>query len=113
MKINSMSPVTASLEKSKQLTDKVSNKSFEDALKKAAESGDDEKLKSACQEFESVFLNMMLASMRKTIPDGGLMEKSQATETFESMLDEEYSKSLSKSGGIGLADVLAKQLKKG
>lgn len=112
MKIDSMSPITASLEKSKQLADKVSNKGFEEALKKAAESGDDEKLKKACQEFESVFLNMMLSTMRKTIPDGGLIEKSQATETFESMLDEEYSKSLSKSGGIGLADVLVKQLKK-
>lgn len=113
MKIDGMSPVTAGLEQSKQMTEKVESSSFEEALKKAAESGDDEKLKEACQEFESVFLNMMLSTMRKTIPDGGLTEKSQATETFESMLDQEYSKSLSKSGGIGLADVLAKQLKKG
>lgn len=51
--------------------------------------------------------------MRKTIPEGGLVEKSQGTKTFESMLDQEYAKSLSKAGGIGLAEVLANQLKKG
>ncbi len=113
MKIDGLSPVTAGLEQSKKLSEKVSDSSFEETLKKAAETGDDKKLKEACQEFESVFLNMMLSTMRKTIPDGGLVEKSQGTKTFESMLDEEYAKSLSKSGGIGLADVLEAQLKKG
>jgi len=113
MKIDGLSPVTAGLEQSKQLTEKTSDASFEDALKKAADSGDDAELKKASQELESVFLNIMLSTMRKTIPDGGLVEKSQATKTFESMLDEEYAKSLSKSGGIGLAEVIQKQLKKG
>lgn len=113
MKIDGLSPVTAGLEQSKQLTEKASDASFEDALKKAADSGDDAGLKKASQELESVFLNMMLSTMRKTIPEGGFVEKSQAAKTFESMLDEEYAKSLSKSGGIGLAEVIQKQLKKG
>lgn len=113
MKIEGLSPVTAGIEQTQKMSEKSSDASFEEALKKAAESGDDTKLKEACQEFESVFLNMMLSTMRKTIPEGGLVEKSQGTKTFESMLDEEYAKSLSKAGGIGLADVLAKQLKKG
>lgn len=113
MKIDGLSPITAGLEHSKKLAEKTSDASFEEALKKATESGDDTELKKACQELESVFLNMMLSTMRKSIPEGGLVEKSQATKTFESMLDEEYAKSLSKSGGIGLAEVLGKQLKKG
>lgn len=112
MKIDSLSPMAATLEQSKKLNEKVSDKSFEDALKKAAETGDDKRLKEACQEFESVFLNMMLSTMRKTIPDGGLVEKSQGTKTFETMLDEEYAKSLSKAGGIGLGDMLFAQMKK-
>lgn len=112
MKIDGLSPVTAGLEQSKQLAEKTSEASFEETLKKASEEGDDAEIKKVSQELESVFLNMMLSTMRKTIPDGGLVEKSQATKTFESMLDEEYAKSLSKSGGIGLAEVLQKQLKK-
>lgn len=112
MKIDGLSPVSTTLEQTKQVSQEVNDKRFEEALKKAADSGEDKRLRETCQEFESVFLNMMLQTMRKTIPDGGLVEKSQATETFESMLDEEYAKSLSKSGGIGLADVLYKQMKK-
>lgn len=112
MKIDGLSPVATTLEQSKQVSQKVNDQKFEDALKKAANDGDDKRLRETCQEFESVFLNMMLQTMRKTIPDGGLIEKTQATETFESMLDDEYAKSLSKSGGIGLADVLYKQMKK-
>ncbi|MBN2898227.1 MAG: rod-binding protein [Clostridia bacterium] len=113
MKIDGLSTVTAGIEQSRQVSESVSDKSFEEALKKAAESGDDEQLKDACEQFESVFLNMMLQTMRKTIPESDLVEKSQGTKTFESMLDEEYSKSLAKGGGIGLADVLFNQLKKG
>jgi len=112
MKIDSLSPATAGIEETKQLKSKTSDTSFEDALKKAAASGDDKALKTACQEFESVFLNMMLSTMRKTIPESDLIEKSQGTEMFEQMLDDEYAKSLSKSGGIGLADMMFKQLKK-
>lgn len=113
MKIDGLSPATAGLEQSKKLAEKTADVRFEEALKNATKSGDDKELKKACQELESVFLNMMLSTMRKTIPEGGLFEKSQASKTFESMLDEEYAKSLSKSGGIGLAKVLEKQLKKG
>jgi flagellar protein FlgJ len=112
MKIDNLSPATAGIEQTKKMSEVASDKSFGDALKKAAEQGDDKALKTACQEFESVFLNMMLSTMRKTIPESDLVEKSQGTEMFESMLDEEYSKTLSKSGGIGLADMMFKQLKK-
>lgn len=55
MKIDGLSPVTAKIEQSKEMAEKVGEKSFEEALKKAAASGDDEQLKEACQEFESVF----------------------------------------------------------
>lgn len=71
---------------------------------------DPEKLLEVCREFESIFLNMMLQQMRRTVPDGGLVEKSYARDLYESLQDEEVAKEMSKGGGIGLAQELYKQL---
>lgn len=71
---------------------------------------DPEKLMEVCREFESLFLDMMLKQMRKTVPDGGLVEKSFAREMYESMQDEEIAKDMAKGGGIGLAQELYNQL---
>lgn len=92
-----------------------SNKS--EALKKkltnATNSKDDEKLRDAAQQFESVFINMMLKTMRSTIPEGqGYIEKSHATSSYESMLDEEMSSGMAKAGGFGLSDMIYKSLLK-
>jgi flagellar protein FlgJ len=84
---------------------------FEDVLKKAAEEKDDKALKEACQEFEAYFIHQLFKEMRRTIQSGGLIEKSQGEEIFQEMLDEEYAKNASKSDGIGLANMLYKQLK--
>ncbi len=79
---------------------------FKDMLEKAAEGNDLTKLKEASQEFEAFFINTLFKEMRKTIQESGLTEKSQATTTFEDMLDEEMSKTISKTGGLGLADMI-------
>ena len=46
---------------------------------------DDAKLKKACQEMESVFLNMLLKTMRDTLPKSELGGNTQRTETMQSM----------------------------
>lgn len=71
---------------------------------------DPEKLMDVCRDFESVFLNIVLKEMRKTIPESDLVEKSYAREMFESMQDEELAKEMSKGRGVGLAQELYKQL---
>jgi flagellar protein FlgJ len=109
MKIDNLN-MNMTIENAKTAKSESEVSSFEKVLEEAAKNGDDEKLRETCEAFESIFLNMMLSTMRKTIPDGELVEKSNATSTFESMLDEEYSKTMAKAGGIGLADVLYKQL---
>lgn len=82
-----------------------------DNLKKTP---DDEKLMDACREFESVFTYMMLKEMKKTVPDDGVVEKSQGTIMFEEMHLEELSKEMSQGdNGIGLARVLYDQFKQG
>lgn len=76
------------------------------------EGADDKRLKEVCQDFESIFLYMMMKEMRKNVPNDGIIEKSQASLMFEDMYMEEMSKEISKSdNGIGLADMMYEQLK--
>jgi len=90
--------------------DKTESKAFASSLQAALDTKDEKKLYKSCQELESVFLSKVYESMRNTIPDGGLVEKSFAMQTFESMLDDEYAKQSSETGSLGLADILYKQL---
>lgn len=86
---------------------------FQKTLEAAKADQDAKKLKSACQQFEAVFLNMILKNMRTTgISEGGFIEKSHAREIFEGMLDEKLSQEMSKGQGVGLAQQLFKQLSK-
>ncbi|MDE6181576.1 MAG: rod-binding protein [Eubacteriales bacterium] len=84
--------------------------SFSKVLDDAIENKDDKKLKKACVEFESYFLNMMFKSMRQTIVSG--TEKSNAEKMFQEMLDQEMCQNIAETGGIGFADMMYKQLSK-
>ena len=60
-------------------------------------------------QFESLFVQMMLKSMRDATVDGGLFESSQL-DTYQQMFDQQVSLELSQQGGIGLAETLVAQL---
>tara|TARA_R110002012_G_scaffold68798_3_gene178566 strand:+ start:6837 stop:7883 length:1047 start_codon:yes stop_codon:yes gene_type:complete len=64
----------------------------------------------AAQQFEALFIQMMMKSMREAIPSSGLMDSS-ATNTYQSMLDQQWSQVMA-SRGMGLADVLVEQLER-
>lgn len=81
-------------------------------LEKAYTEKDDKKLKEVCKDFESIFVNLLLKEMRKSVPENELMPKSFATQTFEEMLDEKISDNISKENGIGIADMMYKQMSK-
>lgn len=81
-----------------------------DAAKAAKAAADDQKLRKVCRDMESMFMNMLLTSMRETVPEGGLIEKSSGEKIMQSMLDQELSKNMAKAGGIGIADMLHRQL---
>jgi peptidoglycan hydrolase flgJ len=69
------------------------------------------KLREACEGFEAMFLSMMYKQMRATVPESGLFgKKSNAIKIFEDMRDTELMNAAAKSGGIGLADMMYKQL---
>lgn len=75
-----------------------------------SQAGDDAKLRSACREMEAVFLNLMLSRMRATIPKSDLLPDRSQEEIMQSMLDTELTKTMSQAGGIGLADMIYRQL---
>ncbi len=68
------------------------------------------KLKKAAQEFEAMFLRYLLSKMRETVPKDGLIEDSQAMETYQDMLDGALADNISEDSKFGLADMLYKQL---
>lgn len=67
-------------------------------------------LKKACQEFESIFTYELLKSMRRTVQKNELFHGGQGEEIYESMLDQEYAKSISSGGSNTLAHLLYQQL---
>jgi flagellar protein FlgJ len=77
-------------------------------LKQGARQNSPEAVKEAAKKFEALFVNMMLKTMRDSIPTDGVFDSEQS-KTFTSMLDQQWSQSIA-GRGIGLADVLAKQL---
>src|SRR5450830_1110 len=80
-------------------------------LKLAAKENSPEAIKGVAKQFEAVFMNMMLKSMREASPQDSPFDNEQSR-TFTSMLDQQLSSNLA-SKGLGLANVLAQQLSKG
>jgi Rod binding domain-containing protein len=76
---------------------------------KAAETVDPKALKAA-RDFEAIFLRSLLSSLEKTtaVSAGGKLDTSQST--YGSMVVGALADNISGSGGIGLADIIAKSL---
>lgn len=89
---------------------KASDNSFEKYLENAVNNGDDKQLKKVCKEFEGIFLNMMYKQMRASVPKSELIPGDIGTDMFESMLDEQLMEEAARGKGLGLAEVLYKQL---
>jgi flagellar protein FlgJ len=77
-------------------------------LRLQAKQTPDQALKSAAKQFESVFLNMMLKSMREATPQDGMFDSEQ-TKMFTGMLDQQLAQTMA-SRGVGLAEVMVRQL---
>lgn len=88
----------------------VSDKKFEDTLKKAVENKDDEELKKVCTEFEGIILDMMYKQMKATVSKSKLIPEDSGTEYFEGLLDEKIVEEASKTNSLGLAEQMYKQL---
>ncbi|MFC1547584.1 rod-binding protein [Candidatus Neomarinimicrobiota bacterium] len=67
---------------------------------------DDGKLWKACQDFESMFMGYIIKSMEKTLPEGSL----SGSGISDMMFDQVMGSALSEGGGIGLAEILYRDL---
>lgn len=82
------------------------------SLKARSNGNDPAAAKKVAREFESMFVAMMLKSMRETVGKDKLTGGGRAEETFRSLLDQEYAAEAAKGGSIGLAAMIEKELTK-
>jgi flagellar protein FlgJ len=80
-----------------------------DALKREARNDPHAAVIKAATQFEALFMQMVLKSMRDATPKSGLLGGDTGTETYTSMLDQQLATKMA-GGGTGLADVIARQL---
>lgn len=68
------------------------------------------KVKKVAEDFESVFLEQMLKSMRSSVQKSGLIDGGNAEQIYVGMLDSEYAKSMAHQRTSGIADMIERQL---
>lgn len=78
-------------------------------LRQAARDGSPEALRETARQFEGLFLQMMLRSMREALPGDGLFESEQ-TRFYQGMFDRQLGIDLAKGGGIGFAEMIYREL---
>ena len=69
----------------------------------------EKEMEKVARDFESVFVNKLLESMRKAIPKSGLLDSS-ALDMYQSMMDQEMAKNMSERKGMGLGEMVYKDL---
>jgi peptidoglycan hydrolase FlgJ len=80
-----------------------------EGLKKNVKADDPKAIRAAAQQFESLFTNMMLKSMRDAKLGQGLGD-SQQSDLYQDMYDQQISLKMAQGKGLGLADMLVQQL---
>jgi len=81
------------------------------ALRTSARAQDPAALKAAAQQFESLFTQMLLKNMREAGKSfGDPLFGSDQSDFYQSMFDEQIAMQLSQGKGLGLAEMLIRQL---
>jgi|GEM_PF-5564911 len=69
----------------------------------------DKELKVAAEEFEALFVKIMLDGMKKTVEKSSLTEENTGTDFYNDMLYDEYSRLISKNSDMGIAKLIYNQ----
>ena len=75
----------------------------------STDKSDQETLKQVAGQFEALFTNMMLKSMRQASLAEGIFDSSQS-DMYRDMSDQQLAMDISKKGGLGLQDAIIRQL---
>jgi flagellar protein FlgJ len=81
------------------------------ALKRAAAKNDPSAVRKVAQQFESMFTRMMLKSMRDAVGTDPIFGSDQE-KMYQGMYDDQLALQMSKGRGLGLADMLVRQLQR-
>lgn len=83
-----------------------------DSLRQGALGNDKDALKEVAKQFESLFTDMLMKSMRKANAafESDNPMNNNYTQFYRDMQDKQMSADLSQSGSLGLADIIVKQL---
>ncbi len=83
-----------------------------DVAAPTAKSADIKAIKATAQEFEAVFLSQMFSHMFAGLKSSGMFGGGSSEETYRAMMYQELGKTLSKAGGIGIADSVMRHMLK-
>ena len=72
--------------------------------------GTPDKAREVSQEFEAFFLSQVLDQMFKGIKSDGLFGGGIAEGAYREMLNDEYARVISRTGGIGIADAVYREI---
>jgi len=106
----SMAAESVSFEEMLRDLQKKAGRTAEHVVNTASATQADKELKDACKGFEAMFLGMMYKQMRATVPENTLFGESNGQKIFRDMYDQKLMDNIADGGGIGLADMLYKQL---
>lgn len=79
------------------------------SLKHKAQTQPDEAAHEVAQQFESIFVGMMMKAMRDALPTDGMFNSNQM-EAYQDMFDKQLAVDLSAQGGLGLARIIEQQI---
>jgi peptidoglycan hydrolase FlgJ len=81
------------------------------ALKKEVRTNDPNALRQVAKQYESLFARMMIKSMRDAVGKDPIFGSDEG-QTYQEMYDDQLSIEMTKGRGLGLADMLVRQLQK-
>jgi len=71
---------------------------------------EERRLRTTAHEVESIFIQHMLKTMRQASGTGQTLLNGRGQRVYQEMMDEHMGRALAKSGGIGLADMLVRDV---
>ncbi len=108
-----MMDITANTKSQLEMSRSVHDLGSLDTLRSAAKNGDKGALEEAAKQFEAIFVNMLLKSMRQAqdaLADKDSPFNSDQVKFYRNMHDQQMANDMSTKGSIGLADVIVQQM---
>ncbi len=80
-------------------------------LRHQAQEAPDQAAHEVAQQFEAIFVGMVMKAMRSATPKDGMFDSDQM-EAYQDMFDKQLALDLSAGGGLGLARIIEQQIAK-